>query len=184
MSGEDPFAEVAGNSPQGSPSDPFVSYSVDADSRRRKKFLLIIASAIGLVVALFLVNVVVQNFINKPSEPSATPISSVSASPVVTPAPEPSYSAEPLPTESAPESGSEAGVRGEGGSVQGRVSSGEDESVSVAVAAGATAVGALDPHFRTCGDAIYSGYGPYRAGIDPEYDWYRDRDGDGMVCER
>ena len=26
-------------------------------------------------------------------------------------------------------------------------------------------------------------YGPYRRGVDPEYDWYQDRDHDGLVCE-
>ena len=42
----------------------------------------------------------------------------------------------------------------------------------------------LDPRFDTCGEANSNGYGPYVSGIDPEYDWYRDRDGDGIVCER
>lgn len=43
---------------------------------------------------------------------------------------------------------------------------------------------ALDPRFRTCGDANASGYGDYISGVDPEYDWYMDRDRDGIVCER
>lgn len=42
----------------------------------------------------------------------------------------------------------------------------------------------LDPRFRYCTHAIAAGYGPYYAGIDPEYGWYFDRDGDGIVCER
>jgi S1-C subfamily serine protease len=41
-----------------------------------------------------------------------------------------------------------------------------------------------DPRFDTCREAIDNGYGPYIAGIDVEYDWYTDRDGDGIVCER
>jgi len=41
-----------------------------------------------------------------------------------------------------------------------------------------------DPRFRTCGEANDAGYGPYVKGRDPEYDWYQDRDGDGVVCER
>lgn len=41
-----------------------------------------------------------------------------------------------------------------------------------------------DPRFPTCGAANDAGYGPYRRGADPEYDWYQDRDGDGVVCER
>jgi excalibur calcium-binding domain-containing protein len=40
-----------------------------------------------------------------------------------------------------------------------------------------------DPRFDTCADAIDAGYGPYYRGQDPEYDWYRDADGDGAVCE-
>ena len=42
----------------------------------------------------------------------------------------------------------------------------------------------LDPRFQTCGAALSAGFGNYRAGIDPEYAWYWDRDGDGVVCER
>ncbi|MEV4394251.1 excalibur calcium-binding domain-containing protein [Nonomuraea sp. NPDC049607] len=41
-----------------------------------------------------------------------------------------------------------------------------------------------DPRFRTCAEANAAGYGPYRRGVDPEYAWYQDRDGDGVVCER
>jgi hypothetical protein len=41
-----------------------------------------------------------------------------------------------------------------------------------------------DPRFPTCKAAIKAGYGPYRQGVDPEYDWYRDADHDGVDCER
>jgi uncharacterized membrane protein YccC len=41
----------------------------------------------------------------------------------------------------------------------------------------------LDRRFGTCGEANDAGYGPYLRGIDPEYDWYDDRDNDGLVCE-
>lgn len=40
-----------------------------------------------------------------------------------------------------------------------------------------------DPRFETCTDATEAGYGPYVKGVDPEYWWYEDRDGDGTVCE-
>lgn len=40
-----------------------------------------------------------------------------------------------------------------------------------------------DPRFDTCGAANAAGYGNYRRGADPEYDWYDDRDHDGVVCE-
>lgn len=42
---------------------------------------------------------------------------------------------------------------------------------------------ATDPRFRTCKEAKANGYGNYRQGTDPEYDWYRDADNDGIVCE-
>lgn len=40
-----------------------------------------------------------------------------------------------------------------------------------------------DPRFATCREAKSNGYGPYESGVDPEYDWYFDRDNDGYVCE-
>ena len=43
--------------------------------------------------------------------------------------------------------------------------------------------GGLDPRFPTCSAAKAAGYGPYLQGRDPEYAWYRDADGDGIVCE-
>lgn len=43
--------------------------------------------------------------------------------------------------------------------------------------------GQLDPRFDTCRQAIANGYGDYIRGQDPEYDWYRDGDGDGIACE-
>lgn len=42
----------------------------------------------------------------------------------------------------------------------------------------------LDPDYGTCKNAIANGAGPYYRGQDPEYDWYRDADSDGKVCER
>ncbi|MBZ5736116.1 excalibur calcium-binding domain-containing protein [Nocardioides sp. TRM66260-LWL] len=40
-----------------------------------------------------------------------------------------------------------------------------------------------DPRYGTCKEAKAHGYGPYVRGRDPEYAWYRDADGDGIVCE-
>jgi hypothetical protein len=40
-----------------------------------------------------------------------------------------------------------------------------------------------DPQFSYCYEANDAGYGPYYEGQDPEYDWYDDADGDGVVCE-
>lgn len=41
----------------------------------------------------------------------------------------------------------------------------------------------LDPKFDYCYQAKEAGYGPYYQSKDPEYDWYVDADGDGVVCE-
>jgi hypothetical protein len=46
-----------------------------------------------------------------------------------------------------------------------------------------TSTSGLDPRFGTCTEAKAHGYGPYYQGKDPEYDWYTDRDHDGVVCE-
>ncbi|WP_200809856.1 DUF1524 domain-containing protein [Demequina sp. NBRC 110054] len=40
----------------------------------------------------------------------------------------------------------------------------------------------VDERYPYCKD-LPSGYGPYYEGKDPEYEWYTDRDGDGVVCE-
>jgi hypothetical protein len=47
----------------------------------------------------------------------------------------------------------------------------------------APAEAGLDPRFRTCKEAKAAGYGHYVEGVDPEYDWYRDADHDGIDCE-
>ncbi|MGC5224495.1 excalibur calcium-binding domain-containing protein [Micromonospora sp. DT81.3] len=41
-----------------------------------------------------------------------------------------------------------------------------------------------DPQFGTCGEANDASYGPYSSGVDPEYAWYQDRVGDGVVWEK
>ena len=48
---------------------------------------------------------------------------------------------------------------------------------------GSSSGGGTDPRFGTCREAKANGYGPYYRGQDPEYSWYRDADGDGVVCE-
>jgi hypothetical protein len=41
-----------------------------------------------------------------------------------------------------------------------------------------------DPQYSSCAEAARNGYsGPYYQGVDPEYEWYQDRDNDGIVCE-
>ena len=41
----------------------------------------------------------------------------------------------------------------------------------------------MDPRFSTCKAAKSAGFGPYVRGVNREYDWYRDADRDGIVCE-
>jgi len=43
--------------------------------------------------------------------------------------------------------------------------------------------GVVEPNYGTCKNAKANGYGPYLRGVDPEYNFYRDGDSDGMVCE-
>ena len=42
---------------------------------------------------------------------------------------------------------------------------------------------AADPNYGTCKQAKANHAGPYVRGKDPEYAYYQDRDGDGVVCE-
>ena len=37
--------------------------------------------------------------------------------------------------------------------------------------------------FANCAEAKANGQGPYVKGQDPEYDWFRDGDGDGITCD-
>jgi hypothetical protein len=60
----------------------------------------------------------------------------------------------------------------------------DDDTVLVPASGDDEANASTDPRFRYCTHAIAAGYGPYVAGVDPEYAWYNDRDGDGVVCER
>ena len=54
---------------------------------------------------------------------------------------------------------------------------------STPVAPLASTPSSTDPRFSYCYEANDAGYGPYYQGQDPEYAWYDDRDGDGIVCE-
>ena len=42
---------------------------------------------------------------------------------------------------------------------------------------------ALDPDYGTCKQARAHGAGPYHRDRDPEYRYYRDANGDGVICE-
>lgn len=45
------------------------------------------------------------------------------------------------------------------------------------------AASSTDPDMGSCKKAKAEGYGPYVEGVDEEYSFYRDADGDGTVCE-
>lgn len=75
--------------------------------------------------------------------------------------------------------GTAAGAAGSAGGTGGSGSGGRSGGGNKGTSGGGT-----DPRFRTCGEANAAGYGPYHRGRDPEYSWYQDRDGDGVVCER
>lgn len=55
-------------------------------------------------------------------------------------------------------------------------------SAPIAPAPAASGGGGTDPRFSYCYEANDAGYGPYHQG-EPEYLWYDDADGDGVVCE-
>lgn len=55
--------------------------------------------------------------------------------------------------------------------------------VTRSTSGGGGSSGGTDPRFDYCYQAKDAGYGPYYQGKDPEYDWYSDSDGDGVVCE-
>jgi Excalibur calcium-binding domain len=40
-----------------------------------------------------------------------------------------------------------------------------------------------DRRYRSCSEVKAAWRGPYRSGADPEYTWYPDTDGDGIVCD-
>jgi hypothetical protein len=50
-------------------------------------------------------------------------------------------------------------------------------------AAGRPSGGHGERRYATCAQVKAHGLGPYRRGRDREYDWYRDADDDGLVCE-
>ena len=80
------------------------------------------------------------------------------------------------PTGGAPIATTVAAVHGQGAAPAG--GRGRAEPAPARPKAGAT-----DPNYGTCKAAKARGAGPYYRDRDPEYAYYRDGDGDGIVCE-
>ncbi len=56
--------------------------------------------------------------------------------------------------------------------------------VALASCGGTTSGPTTQPAPTTESALVVAGCGPYHSGVDPEYDWYIDRDHDGIDCER
>jgi hypothetical protein len=64
-----------------------------------------------------------------------------------------------------------------------KTSSGGSSGGGSSSGGGGTTTG-LDPRYATCTELLkHPNHAPYQRGVDPEYAWYQDRDGDGLVCE-
>lgn len=99
------------------------------------------------------------------ASPTASPSSSSSSTPkpVVTLAPSPTATAIPAPEATAYASPSPS---------------------ATASPSASPSVRTPDPRFSSCAEAKRNGYNrKYVRGVDPEYYFYRDGDGDGIVCE-
>lgn len=59
----------------------------------------------------------------------------------------------------------------------------EQEAQAQQQAAPPAAPAGGDPKFGSCKEAKANGYGLYTRDVNPEYGFYDDRDGDGIVCE-
>lgn len=90
----------------------------------------------------------------------------------------------PAPTVSEPQSAPTATPLPTATSVHRNSPTATPTAVSVEGVVEQTVPVGLDPRFNTCGEANAAGYGPYVSGVNPEYDWYIDRDKDGINCER
>ena len=158
------------------PPPPQPAPGSGAAQQNQKRALWIGAGVIGAV--LLLVCGCIGAFASrddkgKPSSAvptgTATPAVTRTVSPSAPPTRSPSPS--PSPSKSSPSPSKKSGGD-DGGGDPGGGDPGADDP------------GGTDPRFDTCKEAIAHGYGPYYRGKDPEYDWYQDRDGDGIVCER
>ncbi|PCC73974.1 Excalibur calcium-binding domain-containing protein [Nannocystis exedens] len=70
-----------------------------------------------------------------------------------------------------------------GGPIDAPVTAAERHRSPEAPANRKTVARGVDPNYGSCKEARAHGAGPYRRGVDAEYAYYRDVDGDGVVCE-
>lgn len=168
------FAPVTASYP---PSFAGTNQSPSKDLKKRVWFWISVLVALLLVLlALF---PTLFSDIERSFKRVTEPTQSVQPTETPTPIVSPSEGASSLPSE-APTKGSSSVGGGVGDSED------DDDMLVVPVTPGddKDEVAGLDPRFRYCTHAIAAGYGPYYNGVDPEYAWYNDRDGDGAVCER
>ncbi|GLZ82021.1 hypothetical protein Afil01_68280 [Actinorhabdospora filicis] len=147
-------------------------------TRKQTTVIGIIGAIIALVICGGCLNLLGLTP-DKPSKPAAdqahaTPTPSrTPSSRLSSPSPSPSPSASPSPSKSSKPPADDGDDRdGDDGKDSG--DKGHDDPPPAAK---------NDPRYKTCKEANAHGYGPYRKGVDPEYDWYIDRDKDGLVCE-
>ena len=182
---EDPFAELTRGANDGppAPAGPFEAITRGAAERRRRNLALYIGIAGVLAIALFLglraCGATQEPLPGPDLTPIETPVNLVPKSESPTPTPTSTPTSTPTPADD-PSIDDSVGISDQA----------EDDDTVVLVIPndqqdmpGNDGLD-LDPRFQTCGAALAAGFGNYRAGIDPEYDWYWDRDGDGVVCER
>ena len=168
------FAPVVSSTP---PSFQADTQAPSKDLKKRVWFWISVLIALLLILLAMFPTLLgdIEKNIKRITEPTQTVQPTESPTPSDTPSVAPSED----PTE-APAKGSGSVGGGVGGSEED-----DDDLVVVPVTPGKDEGEAgLDPRFRYCTHAIAAGYGPYYNGVDPEYAWYNDRDGDGAVCER
>jgi hypothetical protein len=176
-----------GGPPPAAPSSPQSTPSFtrsQAMPEPSKKLLTRVGFWLSIALALLTLLAPLQQDVQRFVEEIQTPAVTEEPQETQDPSPSPTQSPTASPTASPVTSSPATDSAGVGVGAGAGVGNGDDDSLIVVPVEQDPDVSSLDPRFRYCTHAIASGYGPYVYGVDPEYDWYNDRDGDGIVCER